>query len=366
MKVLYVQTKVNQVSGGLKCHEANLNILKRIVGIENVVEYTKERFPEKESCFKRNINRLMIGKYDNFTGKDLKIIHEIIENRGIDVVFFDGSKMGLIAKNIKKRYPKIKIVTFFHNVEWVFASNYIKKLCYYQKKLAQLDLRNIHIGESNTCIYSDVIICLNNRDGNLIKTMYKRNPDYVIPICVEDSFDSSFVTPHKHKIPVGLMVGSYFGPNLSGLEWFVQNVLPHVEMKFMVVGSGMDKVKKKYKDVEKMEIYGYVDDLRKIYADSDFMIMPIFEGSGMKVKTAEALSFGKYIFAAPEAVIGYNYSDNEIMVCHDASEFIKGINDYNIEKHTDGFYKSSRDLFLREYSYQSLERRYRSLLNSIY
>ena len=39
------------------------------------------------------------------------------------------------------------------------------------------------------------------------------------------------------------------------------------------------------------------------------MLFPIFEGSGMKLKTCEALMFGKNIIGTPEAFAGYDIDD---------------------------------------------------------
>ena len=44
-----------------------------------------------------------------------------IERKGISCVFLDGSSLGEIAAELKKRAPAIKIVTFFYNVKSQFS-----------------------------------------------------------------------------------------------------------------------------------------------------------------------------------------------------------------------------------------------------
>lgn len=39
------------------------------------------------------------------------------------------------------------------------------------------------------------------------------------------------------------------------------------------------------------------------------MVMPIFSGSGMKVKTAEALMYGKFLIGTKEAFEGYEIDE---------------------------------------------------------
>ena len=53
------------------------------------------------------------------------------------------------------------------------------------------------------------------------------------------------------------------------------------------------------------------------------VIMPIFMGGGMKVKTAEALMNGKTIFGSKEAFEGYDLEDiSGLYLCEDKDAFI--------------------------------------------
>ena len=81
------------------------------------------------------------------------------------------------------------------------------------------------------------------------------------------------------------------------------------------------------------------------------MVLPILWGDGMKVKTAEALMFGKTIFATDEALEGYMIENTEnIYRCNSADEFINKINTYIVEKNRQKKYNPSiRELFLSKY-----------------
>ena len=81
----------------------------------------------------------------------------------------------------------------------------------------------------------------------------------------------------------GLFVGSFFFGNVQGLELFIREVLPHVDMQLVVVGRGMNRLKN---NNPKVIIYDGVDSIDSFYADADFVIAPIISGGGMKVKIA--------------------------------------------------------------------------------
>ena len=52
----------------------------------------------------------------------------------------------------------------------------------------------------------------------------------------------------------------------------------------------MEVLKEKYKDNEKLEIKGTVEDISRYYYEDNIIISPIFHGSGIKTKTIEAMN----------------------------------------------------------------------------
>ena len=74
---------------------------------------------------------------------------------------------------------------------------------------------------------------------------------------------------------------------------------------------------------KKIEIHGFVEDLYTFYAKADCVIAPIFEGSGMKTKTTEALMWGKFIIGTKEAFCGFDITDDIGVCCENSEDFIK-------------------------------------------
>ena len=63
------------------------------------------------------------------------------------------------------------------------------------------------------------------------------------------------------------------------------------------------------------------------FENADLVIAPVFDGAGMKVKVAEALSFGKPVLGTNHAYIGYKISDrNNSFVANSVEEFAEQIN----------------------------------------
>ena len=111
-----------------------------------------------------------------------------IRQKPPEYIFIDGSAYGKICKRIKKRYPRIQIVTFFHNVECKYVYAVLKK----KKKLGNLlTWLATYYSERLAIQYSDTIIALNERDNRQLATIYRRKADHLLPVSFEDRFDPS-------------------------------------------------------------------------------------------------------------------------------------------------------------------------------
>lgn len=344
MKVLHISEKMESKCGGSVCIQRNLMMLKKYYGENRVIIFKLCRKTHgKLNAFWTDVSQLSFYGLDTDTKN--KILG-IIESEKIGMVFLDTSTIGILAKMIKKRYPRIKIITFFHNIEYFFFGEQFKltkNIKYLHKILLSL------INEKYSCTYSDKVIVLNQRDGDMMWKKYRKKADVQIPVSlIDEEFDYNEYAKGNYV----LFVGSNFPPNIIGVSFFIERVLPYIPYKFVIVGSGMEILKEKYNGIPNLEIHGFVADLSSLYANAHFVVLPIFSGSGMKIKTAEALKYGKYIMAAPEALTGYTYTKDIVTRCENDKQFIVEINKYDPLK--PAFNKKARNLFLEKYSNDSI------------
>jgi len=219
-----------------------------------------------------------------------------------------------------------------------------------------------YISESLICKYSDKIIALNQRDEIQISSIYKRTPDIQIPISLENKYNN-ISSETSSCVKIGLFVGSFFFPNIHGVKWFIINVLPYVNMKLVIVGKDMDQLKHSIlvKDSPNIEIHSSVPNLTEYYEKADFVVLPIFLGGGMKVKTAEALMYGKFLIGTREAFVGYEIGEN-IGFCSETPDgMINNINNFNKKLK---YNIESKQLFLEKYSFESTLNKFQLLFSS--
>ena len=95
--------------------------------------------------------------------------------------------------------------------------------------------------------------------------------------------------------------------------------------KLYIVGKDFEK-DKEYLERRNVIVVGTVDNIEDIYYHYSIVVMPIFYGSGMKVKTAEAMMYGRTILATDEALEGYDIEGvNGIFRCNTQEEYINVI-----------------------------------------
>ncbi|OGI07274.1 MAG: hypothetical protein A2Y40_05405 [Candidatus Margulisbacteria bacterium GWF2_35_9] len=309
----------------------------------------------------KSILKAYNGHIDGLNKQSIKEALQIIQSKQIAKVFLDGSNLGSLAKVIKKKHPKIEVITFFHNVEVrFFWGAFYSKMSF--RSLAVLVVN--YLAERKSVLYSDKRVCLSNRDSKLLKKIYARESTYITPMVLEDKMPVGFDKANTFsKDKYVLFVGGTFYANIFGIKWFVNNVVPHVDIKLYIVGLGFEKLREELEVNSHVKVIGAVDSLSDWYKKSQFVIAPIFDGSGMKTKVAEALMYGKKVVGTPEAFSGYVDSLPQAgWVCKTAEEFIEAINCAKTEI-TLPFDNELRRIYENKYSVLSAKKRLGKILN---
>jgi glycosyltransferase involved in cell wall biosynthesis len=100
-----------------------------------------------------------------------------------------------------------------------------------------------------------------------------------------------------------LFVGDFtYEPNREGLRFLVNEALPvawrsRPGLSLLVAGRGVPAPPSD----ERIEVLGFVDDLRSVYARADAVVVPLLHGGGSPLKFVEALAYGLPVIATRHA-----------------------------------------------------------------
>lgn len=284
-----------------------------------------------------------------------KSIAKLVNAISVDIVVFESSFWWGVEKRLN---PDIKTILCEQNIEKNYAWNRVL----HKSVLTLPRFWAVSYNEKKMVRYSDSVVCLTSRDSIKLGNIYKRNADLILHISFKDRFDSNFDATKAISSEL-LFVGSNFPPNLEGLTWFVNEVMPKVDATLTVVGKDMEKAISVLTR-DNVNIVGTVDDISPYYCGAKMVVMPIMWGDGMKVKTAEAMMYGKAILASSEALNGYDVDGcTSIYLCDSAEEYISRINE--LIRADNNYYEVTRQRFLDKYEHSAIISSFKKHLDTL-
>jgi len=343
-------------AGSIQYSKRNLGLIKQVFGEENIYicvitrETDRAQIPSLNTTFihtKRDNKLCMImyalGGRLGFGKKTENKVLEFISQHDIKVVFSDRSLTGFLPKRIPS---SIKQILYMMNIERdTYKLDLIRNM---QNLLLVLPSM---LNESCAVRNADVIINLNTRDAALLEMYYSRNADLILPITFDDYYTKIY--DNSDSCSQGALRLLFVGTHHPTIEYeiamFVDNVMPYVNAELIVVGRSFEQSAGRL-NRKNVNVIGSVDDLSEYYNSAHAIISPISYGGGMKVKIAEAIMYGKPVFATNEALEGYEIDKlKNIFRCNSAKEFVEAINKYaeNLPHLT--FDEEIRSLFLEKY-----------------
>jgi glycosyltransferase involved in cell wall biosynthesis len=149
----------------------------------------------------------------------------------------------------------------------------------------------------------DAVIAIQAAEAKLIQEMCPKTP--VLTVGWSGSAAASTASPPTEG-PV-LYVGGYNGANLDGLRRFLDVIWPDVLRQIPGValrvcghvGRGFTR-----QSFDNVCFLGHQESLDEEYAKAAVVINPVWIGTGLKIKTIEALSRGKPLVTTPKGVEG--------------------------------------------------------------
>jgi len=341
-------------SGGTQCSLRNFKLLSKSFDTD---------YYQVESPKPAKLISLFFLYFPPFTYVNKRKIDQLIATNSYDLIFFDSSTFGVMQRYVKRKY-NIKTISFFHNVEYDFIS-----VRFGEKLIKYPYLFLTWYNEKLTLRYSTLTIVLSHRDENRIVEIYRKKPDFIIPITFEDALNRAesinVLEEDLLKSPYCLFVGSMARANYEGIKWFILHVAEHIKgANIVVIGKDFEQKKDELSRTN-VKVIGTVDNLSEYYNQAACVISPLFYGAGMKIKIAEALMYGLTIFGTKESFEGYDTSDKTAtVICESAKDFTEEINQFLAAGNCSRYNKKSRQLFEQFYSSITAETSFSNILKS--
>ncbi len=255
-------------------------------------------------------------------------IKEVLQESEYEIVQLETLVMASYI-NVIRRYSKARIILRAHNIEHLIwervaanSSNPFKRL--YIDHLA----RTLKLFEITIPDLVDGVAAITGNDADFFRA-HTENPVIAIPFGINPV--DYRVSEKVNKNPTIFIIGAMnWIPNQEGVRWFIENVWfdlhkRYPSLEFHIAGREMP-VWMKNLSLKNVVVEGEVRDASSFFAANDIMIVPLFSGSGIRIKIIEAMAYGKTVVSTSLGAEGIEYTRGENLLVADlACEFFEMI-----------------------------------------
>lgn len=258
-------------------------------------------------------------------------IHEIISSNHIDLIIVEFPYMLPLIASYANDIP---VLLEQHNIEWrtvrSIADTYPAfSVRHWFNRIESYRLRKYEQAFYKKCP-ARLVSFLTQRDADDFSNLGS------LPSVVTQPGGVDYLgelKEHPCNPPRITFVANFdYEPNIKSAVWLIEAVMPHVVEKMPeahLILAGKGQLRSHLTNTPQwIEITGELDDLAPVYRDADVLVIPIFDGGGIKIKVLEAASTLRPIVTNSFSIIGTGLQDEKhVLVRNDEASFAEAIVD---------------------------------------
>jgi len=228
-----------------------------------------------------------------FRPKAKNFFQNIIKNIDFDLIHLDHTNTFSLGKWIKEKTGK-PLALRLHNIEWKIWDRL-------RQETTPFSLHWVFLRQQSLLLRAKEREAIATARVSFTCTDYDRNlalelvPDANVLVASPGvDLDLFRPDPQLQRNPKEIIFVSTFDwlPNVLGLKWFLEEVLPLIVKQIpdafvTIIGKNPPSFLGRYNNVN---ILGYVEDIKPHYNRGKVLIVPLFVGSGIRVKILEAMA----------------------------------------------------------------------------
>jgi glycosyltransferase involved in cell wall biosynthesis len=324
---------------GIDLHLLTINTKKHFKADEKIDTFIKEK-THYQSIYK-DTNPTVFGAFLNLFSRHSYFVSrfyfseferaliQLLKTQSFDIIQLEGVFMASYIPILKK-YSKSKITLRAHNVEHQIWDRLLLQEKSFIKK-AYLSLQNKRLKKFELQAFDkcDAIVTITDIDKQTIKSLM---PSQNIETCLTGLNLINYVpifSPIKTNT-VFHFASMDWMPNVEAVDWLLKHVWNEVikevpDAKLILAGRGMPETIKQ-KGSTSVTVIEEVESSSEFYNTYDIMLVPLWSGSGLRIKLVEGLAYGKAIITTSIGAEGIPYVANKhLMIADNHAEFIRAI-----------------------------------------
>lgn len=256
-----------------------------------------------------------------------KLLAHLLTTNNYDVIQLETLYMSQYIDVIKSN-TRAPVVLRSHNLEFeIWERRAINESNFFKNRYLNLLSKRLKNFEVEMLGAYDAIVPITERD----KQHYERLGEVpAMHVCPVGAQPEPFNFDQVEFPSVFFLGGLDWAPNQDGLQWFLHKVWPkvsqqHPNCKFYIAGRNAPK-NLLSENIANVKVLGEIDDAAKFMRTKSVMVVPLFSGSGMRVKIIGGLNLGKAIVTTSLGAEGIDAEDGHDMILADTpDDFIAAI-----------------------------------------
>ncbi len=244
-----------------------------------------------------------------------EVLQEFVKTRKIDAVQVDFPWMMPLVSSLPTSIPKVFVS---HEAQFVLYKRQGNLVAYEQFKAQEVALAKQY----------DAVLTLTEVEATYWQQEAPDLKVFCSPMGIAIPHNPLPIAPKATKL---VFVGSgNHSPNLDGLAYFIADILPglllrHPDARLLVAGMYPETFIKNYAHIPTVSWLGFVPSLDELLQGA-ICIVPIRQGSGIRVKILESMALGAPVVATTMAAEGIGASDGiNILLADDNYAFEQAI-----------------------------------------
>jgi len=282
----------------------------------------------KRRKFRDHLSSLVLSRpYTDFVFRDRRFLESLRRHVGAGrhrIVHMESQSLSGYLPELREA-PSVCV---HHNVE----SQLLRRRAEVHRAPASSYLRHqarlLRSAERDRSIAFDLNIAVSESDA---ETLRQISPDACF-VGIPNGVDTAFFAPSDGRSDgIALLGGTDWFPNLDGLTYFAQEVLPlvrrrHPGVRVVSVGRASQEETARFRADFDIELTGYVEDIRPWIQSARCVVVPLRVGGGSRLKILDSWSMGKPVVTTSIGCEGLGADDGvNALIRDDPGSFAEAV-----------------------------------------
>jgi len=255
-------------------------------------------------------------------------LKEVLITNDFDIVQLEGINLAPYIPIIRE-FSSAKVVMRSHNVEFEIWERVAATTSFPLKRwyLSYL-VRQFKAYEIAQFKSYDFLLAMSQRDLDYFRELGLTTSAMVAPIGLDLPNYQDQISTTLSSLSISFIGSLDWMPNQDGLKWFLDQVWPPIHQSFPNLCfhiAGRNTPEWIFARAGNgVIVHGEVPDATSFIQQHPISVVPLFSGSGMRVKILECMALGRIVLTTPLGVEGIAATHNEnILIGETADQFNK-------------------------------------------